>query len=113
MANRSDSESNPTFRRPSVGEAIGQARLALRLMRDQRVPGWHKLIPALAVLYLFSPIDLLPEALVGPLGVIDDVTIMLLALRAFIHLAPADVVADLTGAAAPETIDTSYRVRED
>lgn len=100
-------------RRPSLREIIDQAKLALHLLRDSRVPMWQKLIPGLALVYLFSPIDLVPEMMFGPLGMIDDVTIVALAIRIFIKLAPEDVVADHRAGGGDEPISTSYRVRED
>ncbi len=102
-----------SLRRPSIGEAFGQARLALRLLRDGRVPAWHKLIPAIAIVYLVSPVDLLPEMIVGPLGIVDDLTILAIALRIFIQIAPEEVVADHTRESDSEPISTSYRVHKD
>ena len=39
---------------------------------------------AACVLYLVSPVDLLPEALIGPFGLPDDFIAVLVALRVFI-----------------------------
>jgi len=77
-----------------VGGAIKQARLAWRLLRDARVPGWAKMIPVAGALYLLSPIDILPEALLPLLGEVDDVVILLLAVKLFIDLSPPGVVRE-------------------
>ena len=43
-------------------------------------------------LYLVSPIDLLPDAIIG-IGEIDDLVILYAGLRLFVFLSPAHVVA--------------------
>jgi len=48
-----------------------QARLAVRLLREPRVPLLLKAIPVLALIYLISPLDLIPDILPG-LGQLDD-----------------------------------------
>lgn len=50
------------------------------LARDPRVSARHKVLAAAIVAYLVSPIDLLPEAILGPLGLADDVALAFLAL---------------------------------
>jgi uncharacterized membrane protein YkvA (DUF1232 family) len=50
------------------------------LARDPRVPGRYKAMAGAVVAYLLSPVDLLPEVLMGPLGLADDVVIAFLAL---------------------------------
>lgn len=52
-----------------------------RLVSDPRVPGRPKLQLLLVLAYLVSPIDLIPEMLVGPIGYVDDVALLLLALE--------------------------------
>ena len=48
-----------------------------KVLRDRRTPGWSKaLFIVLAGLYLLSPIDLIPEALLGPLGLADDLVVI-------------------------------------
>ena len=49
-----------------------RAVLSWHLIRDPLVPFTHKLIPIAAVIYVLSPLDLLPD-LFGPLGVIDEI----------------------------------------
>ena len=52
------------------------------LMRDPRIPFWAKAaIPAVAAAYVISPVDLIPDFLVG-FGQLDDIGVMLLAASA-------------------------------
>lgn len=91
--------------------------MAWRLVRDPRVPWTLKLIPALALLYVVSPVDLAPD-FIPLLGQIDDVAILLVALKLFVDLASPGAPAgsgDGGTAADPEaqTISTTYRVKDD
>lgn len=47
--------------------------LLYRLFNDDRVSGKNKALLGSGIAYFFLPIDLLPEALLGPVGLIDDV----------------------------------------
>jgi uncharacterized membrane protein YkvA (DUF1232 family) len=62
-----------------------------RLRSDPRVPRRAKVAIALAVLYVLSPIDLIPEfvPIIGPL---DDVVVVALALRYAARRVPRDVL---------------------
>jgi uncharacterized membrane protein YkvA (DUF1232 family) len=107
-----------------AGGLIKQARLAWRLWNDSRVPGWVKLIPVAGLIYLLSPIDLIPDLMLPGLGEVDDVVLLLLALKAFVDLSPPGVVREhlegLTGrrrgnrgsqeASSESYIDAPYRV---
>ena len=93
-------------------ELVHQGWLAWRLVRDGRVPAWQKAIPILALLYVVSPLDLVPD-LVLPFGAVDDLAVVLVALRVFVRLAPSEVVADIEGRTDERTIDAPYRVRDD
>lgn len=41
---------------------------------------WNIIIALLALLYIVSPVDLLPEALLGPIGLIDDAIVFLIGV---------------------------------
>ncbi len=69
-----------------------QLRLVFLLLRDPDVPFYLKCLPFLAVVYLFVPVDLVPDFLVG-LGQLDDVTILLVGAKIFVELSPQHVVA--------------------
>jgi uncharacterized membrane protein YkvA (DUF1232 family) len=76
----------------SLRSLVVQARLAVRLFREPRVPALLKAVPVLAGLYLISPIDLVPDFLPG-LGQLDDLGVILAALELFVRLCPAGVQA--------------------
>jgi uncharacterized membrane protein YkvA (DUF1232 family) len=76
-----------------VEKIVKEARLIWRLMFDQRVSLWHKLIPVAAVVYVLSPVDLIPDILIG-LGQLDDLTIILGSLRVFRSLVPDYIIKE-------------------
>ena len=71
-------------------------------LRDARSPGWLKFATAGLVLYLLSPIDLLPDAL-PIIGVVDDLVLLPLAIRWLLSQLPADLRRDLERRARGET----------
>lgn len=97
-----------------------QARLAWRLWQDSRVPGWVKLIPVAGLVYLLSPIDFIPDLMLPGVGEVDDVVMLLLALKVFVDLSPPGIVRehleDLFGKpkkghpSEQQYIDAPYRV---
>lgn len=72
-----------------------QLRLSWRLLRDERVPALKFALPALLGLYVVSPLDPIPDFLLG-LGQIDDLGVViagvLLVARIMPRLAPEHVV---------------------
>ena len=52
-------------------------RDALAYFRDRSVSGWHKLVGVLAIAYVISPIDLIPDA-IPVIGWMDDVGVIAL-----------------------------------
>lgn len=68
-------------------------RLALRLARDQRVPLYAKAALALTLLYVFTPIDIVPDWL-PVVGQLDDLALLAGGLALFIRLCPPPVVAE-------------------
>lgn len=67
-------------------------RVAARLFREPAVPGAVKAVVPLALLYLVSPIDVLPDFL-PMLGQLDDLAIAYAALKLFLRLCPPAAVA--------------------
>jgi uncharacterized membrane protein YkvA (DUF1232 family) len=49
--------------------------LLCKLIMDKRVPGAQKARLAAAVVYFVSPLDFMPEGLLGPVGYLDDVAV--------------------------------------
>src|SRR5438128_2440845 len=56
---------------------LRQGRLAFRLLRDERVPTIAKLVVPAALVYVASPLDLIPD-LIPILGQVDDIGILVL-----------------------------------
>lgn len=103
-----------------LGEILRQIRLVWRLLTDPNVPTWVKFIPPLALLYILSPVDLVPDPLLG-LGQLDDLAVILIGLKLFVELSPKGIVQryrdELAGNPPPEpegeVVDASYRVIDD
>lgn len=72
----------------------GDAVALWRALRHPLAPGWLKLAAAGLVLYVLSPIDLIPE-FVPLLGVVDDIVLVPLAIRFILERLPAAVRADI------------------
>ena len=101
------------------GNLITRARLILRLLRDPRVHPLLKVIPVLAVAYLF-----IPDLVIGPL---DDAAVVWLGMSIFVELCPPEVVAEhwralVEGTTAPnpvapedspEVVEGEYRELKD
>jgi uncharacterized membrane protein YkvA (DUF1232 family) len=66
--------------------------LLARLLRDPRVPIGGKVIALLGVGYVLSPVDLLPEVLLGPVGLVDDAFVVAAALSRILNYVHPDVV---------------------
>jgi uncharacterized membrane protein YkvA (DUF1232 family) len=49
--------------------------LLVKLIGDKDVPDNKKFKLGAAILYFISPIDILPEAILGPIGYIDDIAL--------------------------------------
>jgi uncharacterized membrane protein YkvA (DUF1232 family) len=65
----------------------GDARRLWFALRHPAAPGWLKVGTALIVLYLLSPIDLVPDA-IPLLGVVDDLVLIPLAIRFLLDRLP-------------------------
>jgi uncharacterized membrane protein YkvA (DUF1232 family) len=59
--------------------------LLWKLSLDPAVPVEHKTKLAIALAYFVSPIDLLPEGLVGPMGYLDDIALAAYVLDGIIN----------------------------
>ena len=66
--------------------------LLARLLRDRRVPRGPKLVALLGLGYVLSPIDLVPEILLGPIGLVDDLLVVSAALSRLLNDVHPDVV---------------------
>ena len=102
-------------------------RLGWRLMRDPRVGPMARLVaPALTIMYVLSPIDVVPDFFLG-IGQLDDLGVLGLAIivltRLLPRFAPAEVLSEhLAGLGVrpngPESsdppgdvVDTPFRIK--
>jgi uncharacterized membrane protein YkvA (DUF1232 family) len=103
-----------------LGEILRQIKAVWQLMIDPQVSLWVKLIPPIAILYLLSPIDLVPDPILG-LGQLDDLAVLLIAVKLFIELSSSHAGRRVPGKTTSETppypenevVDASYRVLDD
>jgi uncharacterized membrane protein YkvA (DUF1232 family) len=77
-------------------DVVFRIKLILRLMGDRRVNFFLKLLPVGALIYLVSPIDLLPGAVIPVIGALDDAAVIWIGANLFISLCPDDVVQEHT-----------------
>jgi uncharacterized membrane protein YkvA (DUF1232 family) len=79
-------------------DLILHIKLILRLMGDKRVNFFLKLLPVGALIYLVSPIDLIPGAVLPVVGALDDAAVLWLGATLFVTLCPDEVVQEHTNA---------------
>jgi uncharacterized membrane protein YkvA (DUF1232 family) len=87
-----DVKDNKLFRWQDMGgnffaSAWLRFRLMLRLLQDNRINTWLKIIPLFSLVYLVLPLDI-----PGP---IDDALVFWFGMELFIELCPQDVVKEL------------------
>ena len=75
----------------TIRSLMEQLRLAVRLLREPRVPMVLKMLPGLAAVYVLSPVDFIPDIIPG-LGQFDDLAVLVFTLELFIRLCPASVL---------------------
>lgn len=68
--------------------------LLCRLTMDKRIPTAEKAKLALAIVYFVSPIDLVPEGLVGPVGYLEDVAVAAYALNGLINAGQGEIAEE-------------------
>jgi len=68
-------------------------RLYWRLFRDRRVSIWPKALLVLSVLYVLSPIDIIPDV-IPFFGEVDDLVVVIAVCRLFMYLCPREVVQE-------------------
>ncbi|MCW7754119.1 DUF1232 domain-containing protein [Desulfobotulus sp. H1] len=66
--------------------------LLCKLVVDPDVPAGEKAKLAFAIAYFISPVDLLPEAILGPVGYLDDIILATYALNSVVSRTPEHVV---------------------
>lgn len=66
--------------------------LLVRMALDRRVPMELKTQTAAVLAYVALPLDLVPEAFVGPTGFADDLLLVVLMVRRLLGSVPSEVV---------------------
>ena len=88
------------------------------MMLNSQIPFKYKLLPILAVLYVVSPFDFLPD-FIPMIGWADDLIVLILAIFAFIGLSPKNIMHDASKDDQPQKnksskiFDGKYRVIKD
>ena len=129
MNDQQQSDQSSTHLTTSVGgnrgsiswwqELLRQARLAWRLFRDSRVPLLTRFIPPATIAYILSPVDLIPDVLLG-IGQLDDIALLFLGVKLFIDLCPQDLVrehlralgANVEGWQTDEIVEGEFQIVE-
>lgn len=66
--------------------------LLVRLSLDKRIPPSKKVKFFAGITYFISPMDFFPEALVGPIGYMDDIAVAAFILNDFINKNDIEIV---------------------
>lgn len=83
----------PAIRR--LGLALpNMGKLLARLMRDPRVPLRPKLAVGGVLLYMVSPIDLIPEMIMPVVGQVDDLLLIAFSLDRLVKAAGPSITAE-------------------
>ena len=69
-------------------------KLIGRLMGDRRVSFFLKLLPIASLVYLVSPVDLVPNMVLPVIGVLDDAAVVWLGTNLFVELCSPSVVKE-------------------
>ena len=69
--------------------------LLVKLSLDQRVPSDKKLKFVAVIAYFISPLDFLPEMLLGPIGYFDDIALTAYVINQYINETDAAIVREL------------------
>ncbi len=69
--------------------------LLVKLSMDERVPSEKKAKFILVIAYFISPIDLLPELFLGPLGYLDDIALTAYVINQYINETDPSIVREL------------------
>jgi uncharacterized membrane protein YkvA (DUF1232 family) len=68
--------------------------LVIRLALDRRVPTELRTQTAAVLAYVMLPFDLVPEAMIGPIGFGDDLLLVVLMLQRLLTKVPHEVVLE-------------------
>ncbi len=72
----------------------GDARLLWRALRHPQAPAWLMPAALVVVVYVLSPLDIIPD-FIPVLGVMDDIVLIPLAMRFLLDRLPPGLRADI------------------
>jgi uncharacterized membrane protein YkvA (DUF1232 family) len=75
------------FRVGALRALFGTGRLSLRLARDPRVPLFPKLLLAVGIIFIVSPINWIPN-FIPVLGQMEDLALLVLVLNLYLKSVP-------------------------
>lgn len=73
---------------------VKRLKLIGRLMGDNRVSGFLKVLPLASLAYLIFPFDLAPGMALPIIGALDDAAILWIGSTLFVELCPNNVVRE-------------------
>ncbi len=76
-----------------------------RVILDKRVPRALRIKIAMLAAYLSSPLDILPEGLLGPLGLLDDIVVAAFAVNRLLEEVEPEILAE-HWPGRPESLDS-------
>lgn len=79
--------------RSLIRELPNLLRLIVRLLRDRRVAIADKVLFGLVIVYTITPVDLVPD-LLAPLGLVDDLYLLGLALARLVGRAGPEILLE-------------------
>lgn len=88
-------------------EFVKRLKLIGRLMGDNRVSPFIKVLPLASLAYLILPLDLVPGVALPIIGALDDAAVLWIGSQLFVELCPDDVVQEHMQALGSNVDDTS------
>ena len=81
-----------------IQDVVRHIKLIWLLIKDKRVNVFLKILPIASLVYLVSPIDMLPGMVLPIIGALDDAAIIWIGTSLFISLCPENIVQEHTHA---------------
>lgn len=102
------------------GSLLRELQIIWRLLQDDQVSPWLKLVPLLSLVYLVWPLDLVADPALG-LGQLDDLLVIIMGILILRYLCPKTSIVK-AGESRPnaeppngekEIVEADYRVLDD
>lgn len=68
--------------------------LMVRLIFDDRISVSAKTKLGMAITYFIAPVDMVPEAIVGPVGYVDDIALAVYVLNQLLNEEPEEIIRE-------------------